>query len=276
MKYLKVGDQNIAYEDMGAGEPILFVHGTPSSSLEFLEVMTALSRQNRCIAIDHLGFGRSDKPKEGDYHLKAHTSRLLSLIEHLNLGSFHLVVHDFGGAIALPILIDNPTKVKSLTLINTWAWLIETVDPTVKKQKWLMTSALMKFCYLKLNFSASVLVKMAWGKHRALTKEHHAQYKSAFRDSTERMGTWSFLNSLFDESDPAWHITPKLKALSPFPVLILWGKGDKLVSIANFKKWKTIFPNATIKELENVGHFVCDEASDLVIPPIFGITRPAE
>src|SRR5690242_4227331 len=91
----------LSYRDIGSGEPIVLVHGTPSSSLEFLEVINDLSQQYRCIAMDHLGFGQSEKPKNGDYTLAAHTKRLKALIEHLGLSKFHLLVHDFGGIIAL-------------------------------------------------------------------------------------------------------------------------------------------------------------------------------
>ena len=268
MKKFKVGEHTISYVDTEAGEPIVFVHGTPSSSFEFREVIKLLSKKYRCVAIDHLGFGSSDKPESGDYSLAAHTERLQALIEKLNLGSFHLVVHDFGGVIGLPLLFESPSRIKSLTLINTWAWKLEEVEPQLRRQKWLMTSPMMKFLYLKLNFSALVMVKMAWGKHRPLTKAHHSHYQLAFRTPSERMGTWKFLEALFDSSNPAWDFSSRIKEISPPPVMILWGEADKFISMQNFKKWKSLFPKARTHSFKNVGHFVCDEAPELVAPAL--------
>jgi pimeloyl-ACP methyl ester carboxylesterase len=264
MKYLKINGEKIAYTDVGAGTPVLFVHGTPSSSEEFSEVVAQLSLKYRCVALDHLGFGQSDKPEEGDYSISAHTARLRQLIEYLKITAFHLVAHDFGGIISLPLVTGKPTNLLSLTLLNTWGWPMELVDTRVKKQKWLMTSNVMKFCYLRLNFSAKILVKMAWGKHRPLSKEKHMKYQARFRTPSERMGTWGFLQSLFNKEDPAWHQEKKLSVLKDKPILILWGENDKLISKDHLERWKSHFPSARVRTFPEVGHFVADEAPELV------------
>jgi haloalkane dehalogenase len=97
MKSILMDGHRIAYRDEGhqteAGSPLVLVHGTPSSSQEFATVIESLKPNYRCIAIDHLGFGQSDKPVNGDYSLNAHTERLTFLLfDHLKLESFHLFV----------------------------------------------------------------------------------------------------------------------------------------------------------------------------------------
>lgn len=259
-------ENTLHFIDEGHGSTIVFVHGTPSSSLEFRAVIDELKKNYRCIAIDHLGFGKSQKPVDGDYSLQAHSQRLNLLLKHLGVRSYHLVVTDFGGAIALPVAIEHWEQIQSLTVINTWAWPLAEVEPNLAKMKFLMTSGLMKFLYLKMNFSANVMVKSAWGTYRKLTRAKHGEYKSMFRSARERHGTWEFVNALFDPHQPAWNTGKMLRNLETKPSLILWGDGDKFISKANLEKWSEILPKAKVHILPKVGHFVCDEAPELVIP----------
>lgn len=266
MKTLDILGCRIAYVDKGHGTPVVFVHGTPSSSREFEAVMSQLEGEYRCLALDHFGFGKSDKPPEADYSLEAHAARFAEWVAANAIGAFHLVVHDFGGVIALPFAANHWAQIKSLTLINTWGWPLEETEPTLKKQRYVMTSAVMRFLYLHANFSAQFLVKIAWGKHRALTKEHHNLYCQPFQNSRSRHGTVAFLQALFDSNNPAWKIGERLSMLKKKPVLILWGESDKMISTANLERWMQIFPNAKVEKFPQVGHFVCDEAPELVGP----------
>lgn len=254
----------LTYQDMGEGEVIVIVHGTPSSSEEFSQVATELARSYRVILPDHLGFGRSEKPFDGDYSLKSHTNRLEALLTHLNIDHFHLVVHDFGGAIALPIAVKFPDRVLSLSLINTWAWPLENSEPMFRFQKPLMKSPLMRWMYLNLNFSARVLVKSAWGMHRPLNKEKHQRYMQAFPTRQDRMGTWRFAEALCDASESSWNLD--LSILRAKPAQVIWGMADKLLSPRTFDYWKNLFPDAHRVTLGKVGHFVADEAPEKLTP----------
>src|SRR5690606_18387586 len=93
------------YVDEGSGRPLLFVHGTPSWSFEWRAALEHFRTRYRCIAVDHLGFGLSDKPSRGAYLPLDHTRRLHALIGALDLRDITLVVHDFGGPIATPLAV---------------------------------------------------------------------------------------------------------------------------------------------------------------------------
>lgn len=265
-------DTRLNFIDEGNGPAIVFVHGTPSSSQEFRGVIDQLKKSYRCIAIDHLGFGKSPKPADGDYSLQAHSQRLGALLTLLGLRSFHLVVTDFGGPIALPVAFERWDQVQSLVVLNSWAWPLEDVDPKIKKMKKIMLSPLMKFLYLHLNFSANVMVKSAWGKYSKLTRQKHAQYKAAFPSANDRHGTWAFLNALFDRNNPAWQTGERLSRLEAKPTLILWGQADVLPQ-DNIRLWRNCVPTALVKMLPKVGHFVCDEAPELVAPLLIEFYR---
>lgn len=263
MNRFSVDGYSLAYRDEGSGPVVVFVHGTPSSSAEFAAVIAALRGSFRCIAIDHLGFGESDKPAVADYSIAAQRARLSVLLGELGVRDFHLVVHDFGGAIALPLALEEPGRVVSLTLMNTWLWPLEETEATLVRQKWLLQSAMMRFCYRYLNFSARVLVKAAWGTHRPLTREHHAAYMRRFPRASDRTGTIAFLNALFDRREPAWRAD--VSPLRAIPTLVLWGAGDALITVKTLKRWTELLPDGHVVQLPRVGHFLADEAPHLVV-----------
>src|SRR5918997_520724 len=88
---------NMHYVDEGSGDVMLFVHGTPTWSFEWRHVIRHFSRTHRCIAMDHLGFGLSDRPRDFDYTPEAHQRVLRTFVERLGLDRITLVVHDYGG-----------------------------------------------------------------------------------------------------------------------------------------------------------------------------------
>lgn len=264
MNRIIIDGVEVAYRDEGRGPTVIFVHGTPSSSAEFADVFARLRSSFRCIAIDHLGFGESAKPAAADYSIAAHRARLGALMKHLGVRDYHLVVHDFGGAIALPLALEQPEHVLSITLMNTWLWPLEQTEPALRWQRPLLRSSVMRYLYRRWNFSARVLVKAAWGTHRPLSREQHGRYQQAFRTPGEREGTVAFLQALVDPRNPAWTLTDRLKALSGHRLLLLWGSGDRVVTTKTLRRWREIFPSARVVELAAVGHFVSDEAPELV------------
>ena len=258
----------LRYHDIGNGFPIIFVHGTPSSSDEFITVINKFKNTFRVIAPDHIGFGASDKPKDYDYTIKNHQENFSKLIKHLNLKKFHIVVHDFGGIISLPFILENMNLVSSLVIMNSWAWPMSKIEYFPNWMKFLMSSVTMKFLYLKMNYSPKFFVKLAWGKHTLLTTEKHQKYIEKFKNQDERFGTWGFAQALVKENDDVWKIENQLSKLSNIPVLLLWGASDKLITLKSYEYWKKLIPNAKTKVLEKVGHFVADEAPELKIEEI--------
>lgn len=154
----------------------------------------------------------------------------------------------------------------SLTLINTWLWPLAETEPMLRWQAPLMRSHLMKLLYLRLNLSARVLVRASWGKHRPLSREHHLTYQNAFKAPGERAGTVAFLTAMFDASEPSWSLHAALAAAAPKPTLLLWGAADPFVTLRTLEHWRRLLRHAATITLERVGHFVADEAPELVIP----------
>ncbi len=118
-KYFNINGHQLHYLDEGQGETILFVHGTPSWSFDFRNIIKRLKTDFRCVAMDHIGFGLSDKPEEYNYSTQNHSKTLEKFVSEMKLDNLTLVVHDFGGPIGLNFAIQNPEKVKKVVILNS-------------------------------------------------------------------------------------------------------------------------------------------------------------
>lgn len=116
---LKVGDDNIFLRKAGKGPPVLLLHGGACDSSDWVETMVPLSGSYTFYAPDLVGYGQSDRNRDG-YYLSDFTDSTRGLIEALSLDSPLVIVgHSLGGRVALDIALNHPDKVRKLALIDT-------------------------------------------------------------------------------------------------------------------------------------------------------------
>jgi pimeloyl-ACP methyl ester carboxylesterase len=267
--FLQLPMGRMHYLDEGSGPVVLLVHGTPGWSFEYRMVVKALSARYRVIAPDHLGFGLSDKPADWSYALQGHTENLRALLRHLKVERYTLVVHDFGGPVALPLALEATQQVERLVVMNSWLWPLS-LDPAIAKQRKMMQSGLMRWLYLRANFSAKVMVKASWGKRSPLTKERHRHFTAMFPDAASRHGTLGFLRATTQEDAALEALARRLPALAQVPALVLWGAADTFIKPVHLERWRKELPRAEVVPLEGVGHFPHDEAGEEVARRILG------
>lgn len=256
------------YVDEGRGDPILFVHGTPTWSFEWRHLIRALAPAHRCIAPDLIGFGLSDRPAGFTYTPEAHGRVLAEFVDRIELGPMTLVVHDFGGPIALPIALRDPRRVPQLVLINTWMWSF-VGDREMEQNGRFGGSALGRWLYRWANFSLRVLMPYAYGDKRKLTPAIHRQYLDRFPDRASR-GTvlWPLARALLGSSayyDTLWRERERLRGVR---ALIIWGLRDRAFPPRLLEKWRTVLPDAEIVQLDDAGHWPHEEQPDRVVAAI--------
>jgi len=125
--FLEIRGQRLHYLDEGprGAPPVLMLHGNPTWSFYYRNLITALSGQFRCIVPDHLGCGLSDKPGDDqyDYRLKSRIEDIDSLVRHLEIAQpITLVVHDWGGMIGFAWAVENPDLIARTVVLNTSAF----------------------------------------------------------------------------------------------------------------------------------------------------------
>ena len=119
VKKVQVDGLTLGYRESGSGPPVLLLHGWPTSSLLWREVMVPIARANRVVAVDLPGFGASDKPLDVRYNFAFFERVLDQFLARLGIEELSLGVHDLGGPIGLHWLLDRPGRVTKLALLNT-------------------------------------------------------------------------------------------------------------------------------------------------------------
>jgi pimeloyl-ACP methyl ester carboxylesterase len=260
--YFDINGQKLHYIDEGKGETVLFVHGTPSWSFDYRNIIKKLKENYRCIAIDHIGFGLSDKPEHYDYSTQNHSKTLEKFALEKNLENITLVVHDFGGAIGLNFALQYPGKIKRLVILNSWLWSSKN-DPDFIKLSKILKSPLLPFLYRYLNFSPKYILPKSFGDNK-ISKQLLKQYTKPFADKTQRNGALSFAKSLLNDQDWFEQLWNKRQAISTKPTLFIWGMKDQVIKPHNLEKFQSGFANSTTVKLETSGHFPQEEKADIV------------
>ncbi|MEM7372953.1 MAG: alpha/beta fold hydrolase [Bacteroidota bacterium] len=262
-RYLPLPDGKMHYIDEGEGDILLFIHGTPTWSFLYREIIQSLSSNYRCIAIDHLGFGLSERSAEFSGSPQAHAANLLEVIEQLQLTEISLVVHDFGGPIGIAAALEQSDRIKQVILFNSWLWETKQ-NPAAKKIDKLLRSRLGRFLYLRMNVSPRILLKQGFADKRQLTKNIHRHYLAPFPDKSSRYALLQLGQSLVGASDWYQDLWNRLDPLVDKPWLILWGREDSFITEDYLKIWRQRLPHAQVQELA-CGHFVQEEQTEAVI-----------
>lgn len=256
-KYIDISKQQLHYIDEGEGEVILFVHGTPSWSFDFRNVIKQLSGKYRCIAIDHIGFGLSSKPQNYDYSTLNHSQNLKQFVLSLGLKNITLVVHDFGGPIGLNFAINYPGLVDKVVVLNSW--LRSSVgDPDYAKFSKILRNPLMPLLYRYLNFSARFILPASFGDNK-LSKHLLSHFTKPFANSTEREGTLAFAKSLLNDQQWFQQLWESREAIKDKPMLFIWGMKDRVIKPHYLEKFQSGFTNTKTFRLESAGHFPQEE-----------------
>lgn len=261
-RHLDVEGGRMHYVDEGDGAPIVLVHGTPTWSFLYRDLIRDLSRHHRVVAPDHLGFGLSDKPADAAYRPEDHAARLERLIETLGLRDVTLVVHDFGGPIGLAYALRRPKNVRALVLFNTWMWSLEE-NRAARMASRLAASPIGRFLYRRLNFSPRMLIPAVMGDRKKLSKEEHRHYTAPFPTSRERTGPWVLAKELIGSSDWYRGLWERRDRIADKPALLLWGIKDPTFAADTLDRWREALPAAEVETFPEAGHFVQEEVDGL-------------
>lgn len=264
--YFPVNGHRLHHIDEGKGEILLFVHGTPSWSFEYRHAIRQLKDSYRCIAIDHVGFGLSDKPEHYDYSTPNHSKTLEKFVVENDLRNITLVVHDFGGPIGLSFAIDHPDRIRRVVVLNSWLWSSEG-EPEFVKLSRILKSPLIPWLYRYLNFSPRYVLPKSFGdiKPDRKTLNHYAK---PFATPSQRNGALAFVRSLLQDQEWFEELWKKREVLTRKPCLFIWGMKDPILTPKYLEKFRGGFANACTVTLARSGHFPQEEQPDEVVQAI--------
>lgn len=267
------GDLEYAYVEEGEGPPVVLVHGNPSWSYYFRPLIAALPAAGfRALAPDHIGMGRSAKPDRTAYSFTL-ASRVADfgrwMDEVCPAGPVSLVVHDWGGAVALAWAVERPQRVARLVLLNTAAFPL----PAGKGLPLALRAARLPFlgpAAVRYGNAFAIGAALLGVRHRMPSAVRRG-YLAPYDRPAHRVAVLDFVRDIpVRPSDPAYPILrrteERLPALGGVPTLICWGMRDFVLDRDILARWEGILPAATVHRFADAGHYVLEDAADRIVP----------
>jgi len=268
--WLTVGGHRYHYLDEGRGPVVLMVHGNPTWSFFFRDLVLALRDRYRVIVPDHIGMGFSDKPGLGEYsfRLSQRCADLRALIEHLDLADISLVGHDWGGAIGLGAAVDVPGRFGRFVLSNTAAFRSDYIPWRINLCR---IPVLGRLAVQGLNVFARAATRVAVEHHQRMTPEVRAGYVAPYDSWRNRLAIMQFVRDIpMTPAHPTYATLQKIeRGLSQFassPVCLIWGMRDWCFDERFLGRFLDFFPHAAVHRLEDAGHYVIEDAHERMVP----------
>lgn len=271
-KRVEVEGHTLSYLDEGPRDApaLVFVHGNPTWSFYYRELILGLRDRYRCVAVDHLGAGLSDKPQDYAYTLANHVANLGAVIEHAGLDRLTLVVHDWGGAIGMGWATQHPERVDRCVVFNTAAFRSERIPPSINLCRIPLLGDLMI-----RGFNGFARVALVRAAKRPLPGPVKRGYLLPYGSWRDRVGHLRFVQDIpMHEGIPSWgpigEIGDRLHLLREKPLLICWGGEDFCFNDSFLDEWRARFPEAEVHRFAEAGHYVVEDAGPRILELING------
>lgn len=266
MSYLDEGGAG-----QGSGHPateaVLMLHGNPTWSFYYRDLVKTLAPRLRCIVPDHIGMGLSDKPQRYAYTLAQRIDDIAALVASLGLARVHLVVHDWGGAIGFGFAVRHPDLVGRIAILNTGAFPSSNIPRRIALCKTAFPgTALVR----GLNGFAGPAVWMSMHR-RCLSADERRGFLLPYDSWANRVAVDAFVKDIpMDDTHPTWTTLQAVSAgIARFrdrPVFIIWGGRDFCFDDTFYTEWRERLPDSDALYLADAGHYVLEDARDEVLP----------
>jgi len=270
------------YVDEGEGEPIVLLHGEPTWGYLYRNFIPELSKANRVVVPDHMGFGKSEMPQDREYTLKTHVENLAALIEELDLRDITFVMQDWGGPIGSAYAVRHLDRVKRFVVMNTviagvaappapdaprpaptpwFQWIGRHHDAgTLEETLGHLGSNILSVMKI-IGFENSAAVDDAWIR----------AYSAPFPDKPSCLGAIEFpLDAHLGRVGPyVMEERDNIPKLAAIPAMMVEGMQDHAIDPERaIEGFKTLYPNGSVVRLPNAGHFCQEDAPEIIVPLI--------
>jgi haloalkane dehalogenase len=247
------------------------LHGNPTWSFYYRNLVRALRDHYRCIVPDHIGCGLSDKPGEDryDYRLKSRVEDLGALLDSLELEQpLTLVVHDWGGMIGFAWAVRRPQRIARMVILNTAAFPLPARKKMPPALSLVRDTALGAFLVRRFNAFSGIAARVAFKK--PVPPEVRAAYTLPYDTPDNRIATLKFVQDIpLDERDPGYDIllntAKRLHLFADKPCLIAWGEKDFVFDAPFLDTWLEYLPEAQVLRFPDCGHYILEDGGpDLI------------
>lgn len=273
--YMQINGLKYHFLDQGTGDPVIMIHGNPTWSFYFRELIRELSDRYRTLAPDHIGCGLSDKPdiKQYDYRLKSRVRDLESFLEQLGVKEkITLVLHDWGGMIGMVYAVKYPQRIGRIVIMNTAAFLPPKGKALPIRLK--LVRNVTPFATLAVQgFNLFGYGALYMASYKGMKKEVKSGLIAPYNSWDNRIATLKFVQDIpVSKKDPSYgfvkRVDENLFKLGRIPMLICWGEHDFVFDFDYLDEWRRRFPDAEVHVFKDAGHYVLEDAADRIIPLI--------
>ena len=267
-------------DEFTGGRPLgtlLFVHGNPTWSFHWRNLVLALRDRYRCIAVDHLGCGFSERPPQ-PLRLADHIENLITLVDHLRPSDVTLVAQDWGGAIGLGAALARRSIFSRIVLFNTGAFRPWFIPWRIRVCR---TPFLGQLAVQGANLFCRAALSMTLARKRRLDEPVAAGYLAPTATWDSRRAIYDFVEDIpMSPRHPTWSnlesIEARLGEFADVPILLVWGMRDWCFTPACLEKFREAWPHAEVRRLHDVGHWVVEDAPEEALAEVEGfLVEPA-
>lgn len=265
-RFVEAAGCRVHYVDEGAGPTLLLLHGNPTWSFLYREIIRRLSPRFRCVALDYPGFGLSRAPAGYDFRPASHAAVVERVVLSLDLSGITMMVQDWGGPVGLGVAARHPERFLGLVIGNTWAWPVNG-DPRFERFSRLVGGPAGGFLIRRFNAFVNVLIP-AGVKRRKLPREVMDAYRGPFERPASRAPTHVFPREILRSRDYLAEVEAGLPRLAGLPALIVWGDRDVAFRERERLRFEQAFARHRTVVLRGAGHYIQEDAPEEIAAAI--------
>jgi cis-3-alkyl-4-acyloxetan-2-one decarboxylase len=265
--FLDLAGIRMHYLDEGGGEPVVMLHGNPTWSFYYRNLVLALRDSHRCIVPDHIGCGLSGKPDDAkyEYSLRRRAEDVEALLDRLAIKQdINLIVHDWGGMIGMVYATRHPERIKRLVILNTAGFRLPPTKKLPRSLWWCRNTPLGPLLVRGLNAFARGAARYCVTR-RPMSEEVRAGYLVPYDSWRNRVAVLRFVQDIpLRPGDRGYDLVTEVESnlhrLKDTPMLICWGDKDFVFDEHFLVEWTRRFPNAEVHRFADAGHYVLEDA----------------
>jgi haloalkane dehalogenase len=264
-RWVDVAGARVHLVDEGSGPPLLLLHGNPTWSFLYRDVVRGLRDRFRCLAVDLPGFGLSQPPRGFGFTPAEHARVVGALVAHLDLADVTLMVQDWGGPIGFDVATRAPERFRAFVLGNTWAW--PKADPGTQVFSRLLGGPVGRRLIAQRNLFVERVLP-AGVRRGPLPAPVMAAYRGPFPTPGSRRPTAVFPREILASRPFLADVERRLPRLRDRPALLVWPTADVAFRDRERRRWEDVFPEHHTVLLEGAGHYIQEDAPEEFVAAI--------